>query len=69
MDSITQDVSCNRKVQRMYKFNLSSRLWTAGGFEAFRAACLGKSSRMLWIELAVCHVYISVQFVMDINTK
>jgi len=39
MDSITQDVSWKRKVQRIYEVNLSSRVWLAGGFVAFRAVC------------------------------
>ena len=59
MDSITQDVSWNRKVQLIYEGNLSSRLWSDGGFVAFRGLCCGNCSRMLWIELAVCHVRVT----------
>jgi len=39
MDSITQDVSWNRKVQMIYEGNLSSRVWSDGGFVAFRGLC------------------------------
>ena len=59
MDSITQDVSWNRKVQLIYEGNLSSRLWSDGGFVAFRGLFFGNCSRMLWIELAVCHVRVT----------
>jgi len=37
MNSITQDVYCKRKVQRIYEVNLSSRVWSDGGFVAFGA--------------------------------
>jgi len=59
MDSITQDVYCKRKVQKLYDFTLSSRVWSDGGFVAFRAVCWGNCSRMLWIELAVCYFRIA----------
>ena len=59
MNSITQDVYCKRKVQKLYDFTLSSRVWSDGGFVAFRAVCWGNCSRKLWIELAVCHVCIT----------
>jgi len=54
MENITQDISWKRKVQRIYEVNLSSTVWSAGGFVAFRALCWGNCSRMLWIELPVC---------------
>jgi len=37
MESVTQDVSSERKVHRIYDFNLSSRMWSVGGLVAFRA--------------------------------
>jgi len=39
MDSIIQDVSWKGKVQRIYEVNLPNRLWSAGGFVAFRSSC------------------------------
>jgi len=39
MDSITQDVYCKRKVQRIYEVNLSRTVWSAGGFVGIRAVC------------------------------
>ena len=56
MDSITHDVYWKRKVHRIYRVNLSSRVRLTGELVAFRAVWCGNSSRMLWIELAVCHV-------------
>ena len=60
MDSVTQDVSWKRKLQRIYEFNLSSTVWSAGGFVAFRAVCSGNCSRMLWIELPACYFYVLI---------
>ena len=59
MESITQVVYWKRKVHRIYRVNLSSTVRSAGGLVAFRAVCWGNCSRMLWIELAVCHVGIA----------
>jgi hypothetical protein len=59
MDSITQDVSWKRKLRRIYDFNLSSRMWSDGGFVTFRAMCWGNCSRMLWTEHPVCHVCVA----------
>jgi len=39
MDSITQDEYWKRKVHRIYRVNLSSRVRSAGGLVAFRAVC------------------------------
>ena len=38
MDSIAQDVSWKWKLQKINEVNLSSRVWSAGGFVAFGAA-------------------------------
>jgi len=37
MDSITLDVSWKRKIENIYNFTLSSRVWSDGGFVGFRA--------------------------------
>jgi len=47
MNSITQDVSWKRKVQRIYEANLSSTVWSACGFVAFKAVCWKNWSRLL----------------------
>jgi len=39
MDSITQNVSWKRNVQKIYEVNLSSTVWSAGGAVAVRAVC------------------------------